>query len=78
MASKKPLKNANAIDIATRSQNLRNGLQKLGNDACLTPVRFRLVTPVDADPALIIKYANTCMYLLINFTYYNKLKSNYL
>ncbi|GJZ52188.1 transcription initiation factor TFIID subunit 4b, partial [Tanacetum coccineum] len=40
MASKKLLKNANAIDTVTRSQNLCNGLQKLGKDACLTPVRF--------------------------------------
>ncbi|MFS8000135.1 hypothetical protein Hanom_Chr12g01174801 [Helianthus anomalus] len=61
MASKKQPKNANAIESATRSQKLCNGLQKLGRDECLIPVRFRLVTPEAADPPLIIANAKTYM-----------------
>lgn len=59
IASKKQPKNANAIESATRSQKLCNGLQKLGRDECLIPVRFRFVTPDAADAQLIIAYAKT-------------------
>lgn len=60
MASKKQVKNVKAMETATRSQKTCNGLQKLGRDECRIPVRFKLVTPDAADPALITAYANTC------------------
>lgn len=59
-ASKKKLKNVKAMDTATRVQKICNGLQKFGREECWIPVRFRLVTPDAADPALIIAYANIC------------------
>lgn len=58
MASKKQPKRVKAIEMATWSQKLCKVLQKFGRDACLIPVRFRLLTPEAADPALIIAYAN--------------------
>lgn len=53
VASKKQLMKVKTIDMATWSQNLCKGLQKFGSAVCLIPVRFRLVTPDEADPALI-------------------------
>lgn len=53
MASKKQLMKVKAIEMATWSQNLSKGLQKFGRGVCLIPVRFRFVTPDEADPALI-------------------------
>lgn len=60
VASKKQPKIVKAIEMATWSQKLCKGLQKFGSDVCLIPVRFRLLTPEAADPALIIAYANSC------------------
>lgn len=59
-ASRKHVKKANAMETAALPQNTFKGLQKLGSGACRIPVRFRLVTPDDADPALIIAYAKAC------------------
>lgn len=53
VASKKQLMKVKAIEMATWSQNLSKGLQKFGRGVCLIPVRFRFVTPDEADPALI-------------------------
>lgn len=88
MASKKHPKYVNAIESATRSQKLCTALQKLGNDECLIPVLFKLVTPDAADPALIIANAKTCMKSINNIsqhiheskslTFLNRLVSNYL
>ena len=60
VASKKQLKKVKATEAATWSQKLRKGLQKFGRGECRIPVRFRLVTPEAADPALIIAYAKAC------------------
>ncbi|PKI45522.1 hypothetical protein CRG98_034040 [Punica granatum] len=60
VASNMQPKKVKAIETATWLQKLRNGLQKFGRAVCLIPVRFRFVTPEEADPALINAYANTC------------------
>lgn len=60
VASNMQLKNVKAIETATWSQNRLSGLQKFGRAVCLIPVRFKFVTPEEADPALINAYANTC------------------
>lgn len=60
MASKMQLKKVKAIEMATWSQKLCKGLQKFGRAVCRIPVRFKFVTPLAADPALIIAYANAC------------------
>jgi hypothetical protein len=65
VASRMQLKKVKAIEMATWSQKLCNGLQKLGRAVCRIPVRFKLVTPDAADPALINAYANTCHLKLI-------------
>lgn len=59
VASKMQLKKVKAIETVTWSQKLWRGLQKFGRAVCLIPVRFRLVTPEAADPALISAYAST-------------------
>lgn len=65
-----------AMETVTWSQNPRSGLQKLGSAVCRIPVRFRLVTPEEADPALIVTYENTCknkkdtVYALLHFSYF--------
>lgn len=60
VASKIQLKKVKAIEMATWLQKLCKGLQKFGRAVCRIPVRFKLVTPDAADPALINAYANTC------------------
>lgn len=59
-ASMKLLRNENAMETVARSQKRCRGLQKSGRAECRIPVRFRFVTPAEADPALIIAYANAC------------------
>lgn len=59
-ASMKPLRNEKVIETVARSQKRCKGLQKSGKAECRIPVRFRFVTPAEADPALIIAYANAC------------------
>lgn len=59
-ASMKLLRNENVTETVARSQKRCRGLQKSGRAECRIPVRFRFVTPAEADPALIIAYANAC------------------
>ena len=53
-------KKVKIIKTVTWSQNLCKALPKLGRAVCLIPMRFRLVIPAAADPALIIAYAKIC------------------